>query len=158
MPTLFLKTCRVLKSLATRGTSVLCTIHQPSSEIFDEFDSLYLLSNGSCVFGGSKNEAASFFSSVGLPCKINFNPADHYIYQTSLLESSRTDFIEKIERLTNCYGKSKEFENMRKSRFEPVEFDQELTKIMKIKDDNVANPVISFMCLLWRSTKASVRS
>ena len=33
-----------LKELAKNGTTVLCTIHQPSSEIFDVFDSLQLLS------------------------------------------------------------------------------------------------------------------
>ena len=33
-----------LKDLARNGTTVLCTIHQPSSEIFDVFDSLQLLS------------------------------------------------------------------------------------------------------------------
>ena len=33
-----------LKDLSRNGTTVLCTIHQPSSEIFDVFDSLQLLS------------------------------------------------------------------------------------------------------------------
>lgn len=33
-----------LKDLSRNGTTVLCTIHQPSSKIFDAFDSLQLLS------------------------------------------------------------------------------------------------------------------
>ena len=35
---------KTLKQLARSGATVLCTIHQPSSEIFDIFDSLQLLS------------------------------------------------------------------------------------------------------------------
>ena len=31
---------KTLKKLAESGTTVLCTIHQPNSEIFEEFDSL----------------------------------------------------------------------------------------------------------------------
>ena len=33
--------CQTLKDLARNGTTVLCTIHQPSSEIFDIFGSFF---------------------------------------------------------------------------------------------------------------------
>ena len=38
--------CEVLKKVALAGSSVLFTIHQPSSEIFNSFDSLILLNKG----------------------------------------------------------------------------------------------------------------
>ena len=37
-----LAVCQVLKKVAKAGASVLFTIHQPSSEIFNSFDHLFL--------------------------------------------------------------------------------------------------------------------
>jgi hypothetical protein len=45
---------RVLRKLAQTGRAIICTIHQPSKEIFSVFDSLLLLKKGAspraCVF------------------------------------------------------------------------------------------------------------
>lgn len=37
---------RVLRKLAQTGRAIICTIHQPSKEIFSCFDSLLLLKKG----------------------------------------------------------------------------------------------------------------
>jgi ABC-type multidrug transport system ATPase subunit len=42
----------LLKELAKRGKTVISTIHQPSSELFYEFDRLMLLVDGKCIFHG----------------------------------------------------------------------------------------------------------
>lgn len=42
-----LKICKMLKNEAvTQGTTIICTIHQPSAEIFNTFDRLLLLHDG----------------------------------------------------------------------------------------------------------------
>jgi ABC-type multidrug transport system ATPase subunit len=41
---------RVLRKLAHTGRAIICTIHQPSKEIFACFDSLLLLKKGKCVW------------------------------------------------------------------------------------------------------------
>lgn len=38
--------CRVIRKIARRGRSVICTIHQPSAELFYMFDRLLLLKSG----------------------------------------------------------------------------------------------------------------
>jgi len=48
----------VVKKLSMQGSSIICTIHQPSAEIFKLFDSLLLLGNGGQVvyFGDIGNK------------------------------------------------------------------------------------------------------
>ena len=51
---------RVVSKIAATGRSVLCTIHQPSSDVFFYFDSMLLLrSGGRTVFFGELGHEAS---------------------------------------------------------------------------------------------------
>lgn len=40
----------VLRELATKGKTIITSIHQPSSQIFQSFDQLILLADGKTVF------------------------------------------------------------------------------------------------------------
>jgi len=53
----------VLKNLASTGKTVICTIHQPSSEVFAMFDRLLLMAEGRTAYLGPADQALSFFSS-----------------------------------------------------------------------------------------------
>lgn len=50
-----------MKSLAKQGKTIVCTIHQPSSEIFELFDKFCLLAEGRLAFIGSPQGAYEFF-------------------------------------------------------------------------------------------------
>jgi ABC-type multidrug transport system ATPase subunit len=52
-----------MKNLAKQGKTIICTIHQPSSEIFEMFDKLSLLAEGRLAFIGTLNSAYDFFGS-----------------------------------------------------------------------------------------------
>jgi ABC-type multidrug transport system ATPase subunit len=41
-----------LKNLARDGRTVITSIHQPCSEVFDLFDNLFMLSHGQTIFFG----------------------------------------------------------------------------------------------------------
>lgn len=43
----------MLKNLARSGRTIICTIHQPSSEVFILFDRILLLTDGRLAFMGS---------------------------------------------------------------------------------------------------------
>jgi ABC-2 type transporter len=84
--------CFVLKKVANAGASVLFTIHQPSSEIFNSFDHLILLHKGRVMYQGSVKSVPDFFASCGHPCPQVYNPADWVInvaqkYPVEVLEA-----------------------------------------------------------------------
>ncbi|KAI5385994.1 ABC transporter G family member 1 [Lathyrus oleraceus] len=59
--------------------TIVASIHQPSSQVFELFDDLCLLSSGETVYFGPASEANQFFSSNGFPCPTLYNPSDHYL-------------------------------------------------------------------------------
>ena len=51
-----------MKRLANLGKTIVCTIHQPSSEIFERFDRLFLMAEGRVAYAGDSIMAYDFFS------------------------------------------------------------------------------------------------
>ncbi|KAF8734087.1 ABC transporter, partial [Rhizoctonia solani] len=74
-----------LKSLADQGQAILCTIHQPSSELFQSFDRLLLLRRGgqTCYFGDlgeNSSTLISYFERNGArKCQSDENPAEYML-------------------------------------------------------------------------------
>ena len=66
----------LLKNLAQRGRTVICTIHSPSSKIFALFDRLLLMTEGSIVYMGPARQCLPFFQENGLICPPLQNPAE----------------------------------------------------------------------------------
>jgi ABC-type multidrug transport system permease subunit/ABC-type multidrug transport system ATPase subunit len=77
-------TVRFLRKLADVGQAVLVTIHQPSAQLFAQFDTLLLLARGgkTVYFGDIGDNAAvvkDYFGRYGAPCPPDANPAEHMI-------------------------------------------------------------------------------
>lgn len=53
---------RALRNIAHDGKIVICSIHQPSSDVFDFFDDLVLLSGGETVYFGESKMAVKISS------------------------------------------------------------------------------------------------
>lgn len=68
--------------------TIVLTIHQPSSQVFQLFDRIYLLAEGRVAFCGSPSAAEGLWDSVNRPLPQNFNPADHYIATLSVTKPS----------------------------------------------------------------------
>ncbi|KAJ6807283.1 putative ABC transporter G family member 25 [Iris pallida] len=65
-----------LGGLARKGRSVVMSVHQPSSRVYQMFDSVMLLSEGSCVYFGKAGDAMDYFRDVGFVPRFHVNPAD----------------------------------------------------------------------------------
>ena len=71
---------KYLSELAVeKNLAVIATIHQPSTEIWDKFDNLCLLSAGELVYFGSAKDTLPYFGSVGYQCPQFANPADYFL-------------------------------------------------------------------------------
>jgi len=76
---------RVLRRLADQGQAILCTIHQPSSLLFESFDRLLLLENGghTVYFGDIGPDSCvvrEYFARHGAACPHEANPAEYMLY------------------------------------------------------------------------------
>lgn len=76
---------KVLRELANHGQAILCTIHQPSGELFQVFDRLLLLrKGGQTVYFGDIGKRSStllgYFERNGAPpCDPDANPAEYIL-------------------------------------------------------------------------------
>lgn len=68
---------KLLKELAQKGRTIVCTIHQPSATMFAIFDQVYALAAGRCLYQGLTSKLISFLETVQLPCPMFHNPADY---------------------------------------------------------------------------------
>ncbi|GME70519.1 unnamed protein product [Ambrosiozyma monospora] len=74
--------CKLIRKLANNGQAIMCTIHQPSAMLIQEFDRLLFLAKGgrTVYFGELGNNCETlikYFESKGAPpCPPNANPAE----------------------------------------------------------------------------------
>ncbi|KQJ97270.1 ABC transporter G family member 11 [Brachypodium distachyon] len=119
---------QTLRGLARDGRTVIASIHQPSSEVFQLFDRLYLLSGGKTVYFGQASEACEFFAQAGFPCPALRNPSDHFLrcinadfdkVKATLKGSMKMRFErsdDPLERITTCEAIRKLFSHYQHSQ------------------------------------------
>ena len=88
---------KTLSRIAKRGRTVLCSIHQPRSDVYALFDRIMLLApGGSLVYYGSRASVAPYFAAAPLhmySTEAHTNPADWLLDNSSL--DYRTESSEK---------------------------------------------------------------
>ncbi|KAG0023451.1 hypothetical protein BGZ80_009402 [Entomortierella chlamydospora] len=75
----------------TYHRTVVCTIHQPRSNIFALFDQLVLLAKGQLVYSGQTRNLNAHFTSLGHPCPEGYNMADYMIDLTMYTGKSKSN-------------------------------------------------------------------
>lgn len=97
---------RTLKTLVNKGRTIITTIHQPRSEIWDLFDNLIVLSRGSPVFSGPMKECIPWLAEMGYELPPFVNPAEFTIDHAAI--DNRTSELEqesaaRVERLKTAW-------------------------------------------------------
>jgi ABC-type multidrug transport system ATPase subunit len=99
---------RTLKNLATKGRTIIVTIHQPRSEIWGLFDHLILLSGGFTLYSGSVQKCLSYFADLNYPLPPFVNPAEHLIDLAAVdTRSAELEFasVTRVEGLKQAWRK-----------------------------------------------------
>ncbi|KZL71217.1 multidrug resistance protein cdr1 [Colletotrichum tofieldiae] len=87
----------LIKKLSENGQAILCTIHQPSALLFQQFDRLLLLAHGgNTVYFGDIGENSrtltSYFEQYGAaPCEQDENPAEWMLKVIGAAPGAKTD-------------------------------------------------------------------
>ncbi|XP_067635353.1 protein brown-like isoform X2 [Eurosta solidaginis] len=71
--------------------AIVCSVHQPSSELFELFTHIILMDEGRIIFQGSTEGASHFFTNLGYELPRNCNPADFYLKTISDSHTERKD-------------------------------------------------------------------
>lgn len=114
---------RTVRNIVNTGRTIVCTIHQPSIDIFESFDELLFMKRGGQLIyagplGPKSCELIKFFEAVeGVPkIRPGYNPAAWMLDVTSSTEENRLgiDFAE-IYRSSNLFQRNRELvENLSK--------------------------------------------
>lgn len=106
--------------MAYAGKTIICTIHQPSSEVFAMFSQLIILSEGRIAFMGSTASALEFFERyfnfflnrfmilryifrLGYACPSSYNPADYYIKVLAVTPGNEDNSRQMIKKICNQF-------------------------------------------------------
>ncbi|KAL9966625.1 hypothetical protein ACROYT_G024728 [Oculina patagonica] len=93
-----------LQQLAEQGRTIICTIHQPSSEVYAMFDSILLLAEGRTAYMGTRADPIQYFDGLGYPCPINFNPADHFVHTLAIVPGDEENCRKRVQDICDVYS------------------------------------------------------
>ncbi|XP_018318849.1 protein scarlet isoform X7 [Agrilus planipennis] len=100
------KLIAMMNLMASSGKTIVCTIHQPSSQIFKMFSQVILLASGRLAYMGATSNAAEFFESLGYRIPANYNPADFYIRTLAVLPVSEDSCKQAIKTICDHFAVS----------------------------------------------------
>lgn len=116
---------RFLKKLASAGQAIVCTIHQPSSVLIQQFDMILALNPGGNTFyfgpvGENGNDVIKYFGDRGVKCPPNKNVAE-FILETAAKpikrkDGSRINWNEEWQKSSNNQELLKEIDRIKDDR------------------------------------------
>ena len=89
-----------------KDKGIMCTVHQPSSQVFETFDKLILMAQGRLAYLGPTKDAKAFIEMTGYPCPPNYNPADHILHTLAVVPGEEEQCRDKITTICNGYDSS----------------------------------------------------
>ncbi|OBA23628.1 pleiotropic drug resistance protein PDR [Metschnikowia bicuspidata var. bicuspidata NRRL YB-4993] len=136
--------CKLMRKLADHGQAILCTIHQPSAMLMQEFDRLLFLQKGgrTAYFGDlGKNSQTliDYFEGNGAhPCPKDANPAEWMLEVVGAAPGSRAaqDYFEVWRNSDEYAAVHKELEYME-------------TELLKLPAESSAGDEASYAAPFW---------
>nr|QUF59466.1 ATP-binding cassette transporter Abcg-like1-2 [Brachionus angularis] len=146
-----------MEALALRGKTVICTIHQPSSQVFEKFDTLCLIAEGRLAYLGSSKQAEQYFSRLGYTVPKLYNPADFYIQTLAISTTDRENSLNRVQQITDAFYHSQEYANMIQD-INLIESSPAFINDYQIPPEYNTGYLSQFYWLLWRQLKLDIRN
>lgn len=143
---------RFLRKLADAGQAILCTIHQPSAVLFENFDELILLkSGGRVVYAGELGKDSEklikyFESNGGFECPSDANPAE---WMLEVIGAGNPDY--EGQDWGDTWQQSKNFQEQTKEMGQMIEGRRHVEHSKNIQDDR------EYAMPIWTQTSAVVK-
>lgn len=138
-----------------RGKTVIVSLHQPRGAIWSKIDDLYLLSEGKLMYGGAREEAASFFRELGFHRDDGASDAEYCVDAISVdysSEDQRKACLTAIDKVAaQCKAKQEREQRAQIQRSNKAELGGPK------EQKPLVGPVEQFKLLLGRSWKQVTR-
>lgn len=148
----------LMREMAKQGRTVICTIHQPSSQIFAKFDRLLLMAEGQVAYLGDAKLAKNIFDRCHLPCPEDYNPSDHYVECLAIQPGLEEESKARVSTVVKSYNESQEGRALLK---EVVEMETSLNKdemsVAEKRSPYKASWWVQFYSLIWRNWLALIK-
>lgn len=138
---------KLLVDYAHNGHTVVATLHQPSTDIFNLFDDLLLLNDGKVIYYGAANEVLDYFEKWGYEFPKYSNPAD-FIFMHVLRERETDEMVSR-------WGESEMNDKMRRLIEESQEIETHPNEIFKKFKSSFRT---QFKYLTTRASKNAIRN
>ncbi|CAK9439084.1 uncharacterized protein LODBEIA_P33080 [Lodderomyces beijingensis] len=137
--------CKLMRKLADHGQAILCTIHQPSAILMQEFDRLlFLQKGGETVYFGDLGKGCckliDYFESHGAdPCPPDANPAEWMLHVVGAAPGShaKADYFE-------VWRNSQEYQTVLQ------ELNRMETELSKLPRDEEPEAKLKYAAPLWK--------
>ena len=145
---------KLIKEFANQGRTIICSIHQPSSQIFNLLDKVLLLTKGHSVYYGKREDMIEYFDKLGHRCPQYVNPADYFLELINdNFEDSNIDYLINNYNCNNevndLYELNEDFET--NIKIKKVSYLKQLLLLLKrMIKTNLKNPgVIWVRCAMY---------
>ncbi|CAH0516261.1 unnamed protein product [Peronospora belbahrii] len=141
---------KYILKLCGEGKNVVCTIHQPSSLVYDMFTNVIVLSQGQTVYCGSRAKVITHFTSVGFNCPLYMNPAEYYV---NLVNTDFEDHV-NVTKLVRSYDQS----SVKKQILDQLAADCKRLQHLPDIEQPVPSAMRQFGVLMYRNTLNNIRN
>ncbi|XP_053677632.1 ATP-binding cassette sub-family G member 4-like [Anopheles nili] len=84
-----------MRDLARQGRCIAAVVHQPSSDLLELFDDVYIVADGRCMYQGSLDALIPTLEEVGFSCPPYYNRAD-FVLKIASQRNGDMDSVEKL--------------------------------------------------------------
>ncbi|PIC39697.1 hypothetical protein B9Z55_011301 [Caenorhabditis nigoni] len=98
---------QIMRDLANSGRTLIAIIHQPTADLYFQFDKIIFLSLGRTAFIGTPEESIQFFSDCGHPIPKNFNPPEWIQEKLSVQPTDEMESYQRIKDIIQVFETTK---------------------------------------------------